>query len=180
MEKVTIYLNHSLNHYPEILSELNKIGVADIKLFSRRYDASSDAPSDSNQPPAQFLLSVVNVIDRYGCGDYVPIREMQLILSTLLNFGLDSINYECTSYLPDENLTEEEEDQVLDYLADNYPDVDRDPALYIGSYSYESQPFTPITSELAAFLLKQDLSAAEFFSAVASTLVKGYTYPPTA
>ncbi|HEY9736227.1 MAG TPA: hypothetical protein V6D06_08095 [Trichocoleus sp.] len=122
----------------------------------------------------------MNVIDCYGCGDYVPIREMQLILSVLLNRGLDSINYECTSYLPDENLTKEEEDQVLDYLAENYPDVDRDPAIYIGSYSYESRPFTPVTSELAAFLLKQELTTAEFLEAVASTQVKGYTYPPTA
>ena len=174
MEIVNCRVNELLPNVKNIIEKLHLLGIKEVRLFGKYIDPFSKA--QNFDVPNKLHISVNNVIDPNGGGDYIPLKELQIVLKALVNENIESINYSCTRYYPGDEVNEVDREKILDFMWDSesYMDLDRDPEIIIGSYSYRYGKSTFLDKDGFSFLLSDSLTESLFLSFVACDIKLAY------
>lgn len=174
MNSVNYNINELLPNAGSIIEKLSLRGIKHIRLFGKYINIFSKTPN--LEIPNQLHISVHNVIDPNGGGDYIPIKELQIVLKALEDENIESIDYSCTKYYPGDEVNEIDKEKILEFMWDSerYMDLDRDPEIVIGSYSYKYSKSTMLDKNTFSLLLLENLTESDFFSLVACNIKLAY------
>lgn len=174
MENINYKINELLPNAGSIIEKLSLRGIKHIRLFGKYINIFSKTPN--LEIPNQLHISVHNVIDPNGGGDYIPIKELQIVLKALEDENIESIDYSCTKYYPGDEVNEIDKEKILEFMWDSecYMDLDRDPEIIIGSYSYRYGKSTFLDKDGFSFLLSDSLTESLFLSFVACDIKLAY------
>ncbi|MFY9222433.1 MAG: hypothetical protein WAQ98_07185 [Blastocatellia bacterium] len=174
MENVNYKINELLPNAGSITEKLSLWGIKYVRLFGKYINTFSKTPN--LEIPNKLHISVHNVIDPNGGGDYIPIKELQIVLKALEDENIESIDYSCTRYYPGDEVNEIDKEKILEFMWDSerYMDLDRDPEIVIGSYFYKYGKYTILDKNIYSLLLTEKLTESDFFSLVACNIKLAY------